>query len=437
MSLKLFNAIEKQLKDLKIIDNKLSIYLCGPTVYNHVHIGNIRPIVIFDVLLRLLRTFKVNVTFVHNITDIDDKIIKQAKLENKTELELSDYYFYHYKEILSQLNISKGIFFPKVSDHMGGIVKYIEFLVKKGFAYKSGGDVYFSIDKIKDYGSLSNKTLHNLEVGSRVEENKNKKNPLDFVLWKETKAGLNWKTKFSYGRPGWHTECSYLIHKYIGNTVDIHGGGVDLKFPHHENENAQNLAICNAPLAKHWLHIGHVTVNDTKMSKSLNNYIYAKDLLEAYGANAVKWFFYQTSYSNPINYADEYIESAEQDIEKILYDMNVFKSYLILNKAIRPIMLNPSIYSHLLNDLNIPNTITYINSELKNAHIALRDQDYQKLNIKYNIIYSLLTVLGIEFTDVHTPENIEILFKWHNLKSQRNFVQADVLRKELIKNKLI
>lgn len=435
--MKLYNSILKKHVDLKIINNKLSIYLCGPTVYNHVHIGNIRPIIVFDVLLRLLRTFKVDVTFIHNITDIDDKIIKQAKLENKTELELSNYYFIHYKEILEKLNISKGIYFPKVSDHIGGIVKYIETLKKRGFAYVSNGDVYFNVGKIKDYGFLSNKNINELEVGARIEENKNKKSPYDFVLWKKTSIGINWKTDFSYGRPGWHTECAYLIHKYIGETADIHGGGVDLKFPHHENENAQNIGICNSPLAKHWLHVGHLTINDTKMSKSLNNYVYAKDLLEIYGPNAIRWFFYKTSYSNPINYADEYIESANEEIEKIVYDTNVFKSYLIISDSLRPIMLNPKIFENLLNDLNTPNTVTFINQEIKAAHIALREKEYNTLNLKYNIIFTLLNVLGIDIKEIHTNENIELLKRWDKLKEERNFVQADVLRKELLKNKLI
>lgn len=435
--MKLYNSILKKNLDLKIINNKLSIYLCGPTVYNHVHVGNIRPIVVFDVLLRLLRTFKVDVTFIHNITDIDDKIIKQAKLENKTELELSNYYFIHYKEILDKLNISKGIYFPKVSDHIGGIVKYIETLKKRGFAYVSNGDVYFNVSKIKDYGFLSNKNIKELEIGSRVEENKNKKNPHDFVLWKKTSIGINWKTDFSFGRPGWHTECAYLIHKYIGEIADIHGGGVDLKFPHHENENAQNIGICNSPLAKHWMHIGHLTVNDTKMSKSLNNYIYAKDLINLYGANAIRWFFYQTSYSNPINYADEYIENAKEEIEKIVYDTNVFKSYLIINDSLRPIMLNPQIFEHLLNDLNTPNTITFINQEIKGAHIALREKEFNTLNLKYNVVFTLLNVLGIHIDEIHSNENIELLKRWDKLKNERNFVQADVLRKELLKNKLI
>ncbi|WP_412032275.1 cysteine--tRNA ligase [Malacoplasma muris] len=435
--MKLFSSIEKKNKAIKIMNNKLSIYVCGPTVYNHVHIGNIRPIVVFDVLLRLLRTFKVDVNFVHNITDIDDKIIKQAKLENKTELEIGNYYLEHYKSILEKLNISKGIYFPKVSEHIGGIVKYIEFLVKKGFAYKVDGDVYFSIDKIKDYGIISNKYINDLEVGARIEENKSKKSPFDFVLWKETKSGLNWKTKFSYGRPGWHTECAYLINKYIGRSVDIHGGGVDLKFPHHENENAQNIALCNVPIAKNWVHVGHLTINDTKMSKSLNNCVYVKDLLEIYSGNAIRWFFYQTGYSNPINYADEYMEQAEEDISKIIDDINMFKSYLIINNELRPVMLSPSIFELLLNDLNIPNTITFINAEIKNAHIALRQKEYDTLNLKYNILYTLLNVLGINIENIHTDQNIDLLLKWDKLKSDRNFVQADVLRKELIRNKLI
>lgn len=435
--MKIFNPLENKFNKIKIKNNKLSIYLCGPTVYNHVHIGNIRPIIVFDVLLRLLRSYKVDVTFIHNITDIDDKIIKQAKLEGKSELELSNYYYEQYIDILNKLNISNGIFMPKVSEHISGIISYIEKIHANGFAYDVNGSVYLSINKINNYGYLSNKSISDLEVGARVEENLEKQNPNDFVLWKKTTVGINWKSSFSYGRPGWHTECSYLISKYIGETVDIHGGGIDLKFPHHENENAQNIALYNKPLAEHWMHIGHLTINYTKMSKSKNNFILAKDLLEKYSSNAIRWFFYQTKYSNPINFEDEYLENAQVEIDKIIYDLNVFKSYLIIKNSLRPVMLNSNIFSDLLNDLNIPNTVTFINSEIKKANSALRDKDFDLLNIKYNIIYTLLNVLGIKIVDIHTDNWIEMLTKWDKLKMQKNYVQADVLRKELIKNKLL
>lgn len=435
--MKIYNSIEKKNVELRIINNKVSIYLCGPTVYNHVHIGNIRPIIIFDVLTRVLRIFKVDVTFIHNITDIDDKIIAQSKIEQKKELELSNYYFLHYKNILDKLNISKGIYFPRVSEHISGIIKYTEELFNKNIAYEVNGNLYFSINKIPNYGSISNKKISELEIGARIEENNEKKDPFDFVIWKKTTEGIRWKSNFSYGRPGWHTECVYLINKYIGKTVDIHGGGVDLKFPHHENENAQNMGMFNKELAKHWMHIGHLTVNETKMSKSKNNYIYAKDILEVYSANAIRWFFYQTKYSNPINFEDEYLQNANDEIEKILYDMNIFKSYLIINDSLRPIMLNAMIFDDLLNDLNIPNTITFINQELKNAHKALRENEFSLLNMKYNIVFTLLYVLGISVNEIHNEKNINDLIKWNKLKNEKNYVQADVLRKELIKNKLL
>lgn len=437
--MKLYNAIKKEYVNLEIINNNISIYLCGPTVYNHVHVGNIRPIITFDVLHRLLKQKNINVNFVHNITDIDDKIIKQAAKEKVSELGLSNYYYEKYLEILKKLNIDLTIKMPKVSDHINGIINYIEQIQQKGFAYQVDGDVYFKTLNILNYGSLSNKKTDELEVGSRVADNNKKLSPFDFVLWKQTNEGINWDTMFSKGRPGWHTECSYLISQYIGKQVDIHGGGVDLKFPHHENENAQNIAINDCELAKHWIHVGHLNIDNNKMSKSLNNFILAKDILSKYSSNDIRWFFYQTNYANPINFTNQAIDSAKQSIENILYSLNIFKSYLILENKFN--MINnidkDNLFSSLLNDLNFPNAVSDINKIVKEANTLLRQKEYDKLNIKVNELILYLDVMGITYRDDHSEENIELLKKWNEYKNNKDFEKSDLLRKELIYKKLI
>ena len=238
-------------KDIVFDQKKITIYNCGPTVYNDVHIGNVRPIVTMDVLYRFAKFMGIDVYYTHNITDVDDKIINRSKEENRDEKELANYYYEQYLKILDALNIKKMDLMPKVTDNINDIIKFVKLLVDKKKAYVVDGDVYFDLTQVKDYGSVSHQKIENLLEGVRKEKDDKKHYPLDFVLWKKTKEGINWKTEWNdHGRPGWHTECVVLINKYIGDQVDIHGGGVDLKFPHHENENAQNLAAYNKPLAK-------------------------------------------------------------------------------------------------------------------------------------------------------------------------------------------
>lgn len=418
----------------------LNIYVCGPTVYNHVHLGNIRPIIAFDVLNRTLKELGYEVNFVHNITDIDDKIIKKAKEENKSELEISSFYTGKYFDILDKLNIDKSnISFPKVSENIKNIIEYIELLVNKGFAYFIDGDVYFRTSKIKDYGKVSGMQIDELEDGSRIDQNNKKENVKDFTLWKKTDVGLNWETKYSNGRPGWHTECAVLINKYFNQQANIHGGGVDLKFPHHENENAQNIAINNKPIAKLWMHVGHLNIDNTKMSKSLNNFVLAKDLLEKFNSNTIRWFFYQTSYSNPINYTYDLLTKLESEVESIINSLNSFKSYCILNNEFNEnLNFDKYFLNSLLDDLNFPNTISFIAEKIKEANLLLRKKEYKQLNnLYFNIKYLLTNILGLQIKDIHSKENIEILLEWNKLKNDKKFDEADKKREILIKQKLI
>lgn len=437
--MKIFEHISKQAIDVSVDNKNVRMYVCGPTVYNHVHIGNIRPIITFDVLNRLLKTLGYNVTFIHNITDIDDKIIKKAKEENKNESEISEYYAAEYKKILNLLNIDESnMHFPKVSENIDKIENYVKKIVDNGFAYIVDGDVYFRTSKVLNYGEVSNKKVDELEVGEKSSSNEKKENEKDFVLWKKTTEGLNWETQFSVGRPGWHTECSCLIDEYFKDQVDIHGGGVDLKFPHHENENAQNVAVNNKPISRIWMHVGHLNIDDQKMSKSLNNFILAKNLLENYDANFVRWFFYQTSFTNPINFTYENIENAKLNLSNIIKSLNTFKSYLIIEEQLKVIEFDKNKLNGFENDFNFPNLISLVNEEIKKGNTLLRNKNYVELNsIYFNIHYLLTMVLGIKIENIHNNESIELLKKWNQFKLEKNYTEADEYRKKLIERNLI
>lgn len=431
---KLYNSQNKEY--VEITEKDISIYNCGPTVYNHIHIGNARPLVTFDVLNRLFLHLNKNVKYVLNITDIDDKIISEAKKEGKSELELSNYYTQQYFHIKDALNILPMIN-PKVSDNIDGIIKYIETLIDKGSGYfDETGDVYFDVSKISTYGSVSNQNPQDLISGIRIKSDKNKKSPNDFVLWKKTNDGIQWDSKWFKGRPGWHTECSYLINNLIGKQVTIHGGGMDLKFPHHENENAQNLALFGCDLAKVWMHIGMININNEKMSKSLNNFILVKDILNKYSYQALRWFFYQSSYANPLNYNDEIMNQMEYEINKFKKSINLAKNYLIIenrNFEFDKLNVNKNVIDYLSDNLNLINSITEIYAINKKMNIAIRENNLEGVQSSLNELIGSLKIMGIEFENLHDNEAIDLIKKWYIEHKNRNYENADKFRDELIK----
>ncbi len=430
--MKLMNSSTKQLVDLN--KKEINIYNCGPTVYNHIHIGNARPLVVFDVLYRFLLSQGVKVNYVLNITDIDDKIIKKALETNKPELEVSEYYFQEYSKIKSRLNTLEMIN-PKVSDNIDGIISFIGDLIDKDYAYNVNGDIYFDTSKVKEYGCVSNNNTEDLQIGNRIASVEDKRNPNDFILWKQTKEGIKWNTPWSLGRPGWHTECVYLINKYLGNKIDIHGGGMDLKFPHHENENAQNLAHNDCHLADIWLHIGMININNEKMSKSLNNFILVKDILDTYTYQALRWFFYQTSYSNPLNYSDEIMNNMQQEVNKIEKQLNQAKTNLILNSyniTENQTLLSSDFIDELNKNLNLTNATTVLLKVLKQLNQAIRAKEFDQANELYNIAKNELRVLGIEFEDKFNNETLKLISDYKDAVQQKDFSVADNIREKLI-----
>ena len=406
-------------KKIKLNFKKITIYNCGPTVYNHIHIGNLRPLVIFDVLYRYLLYQNKHVRYVHNLTDIDDKIVNVAQQKKTTEKKITQKYIRAYLKIFKDLNIKKMIT-PKVSDYINEIIKYIQKLISAKVAYNIKGNVYFAIKKIKNYGTISHKNIKQLLNGVRIKNKLEKKFPLDFTLWKKTNIGLNWKNPFSLekGRPGWHTECCVLINKLIGQQVTIHGGGIDLKFPHHENENAQNQGLFKKNLAKIWMHIGHVNVDGKKMAKSSNNYVLVKDIVTKQNTNGIRWFFYKTKYENPINYSKNNLIDAINEIDKITKNLAMIKTILIANNKFKEINQNKltKVFCQTLDDdLNLPNAIMIISDNLKEINISFRQKNYQKTLKFYWEIINELNVLGITMKNYDHNKNLHLIQQWKKI----------------------
>lgn len=297
---------------------KVGMYVCGPTVYNYIHLGNARPIVVFDAVRRYFKYAGYDVTYVQNFTDVDDKIIRRANEEGISAGEVADKYIAAYFEDVRALNVLSADVHPRVTEHMPQIISFVERLVEVGAAYEVNGDVYFAVDKFADYGKLSGRDLEDMLAGARVQIGDQKRNPMDFALWKAAKPGEpSWPSPWGEGRPGWHIECSVMSREYLGEGFDVHGGGADLIFPHHENEIAQAEACCGGTFVRYWLHNGFITVNDEKMSKSLGNFFLLREILEKFPGDVVRFFLLNTHYRSPIDFDDEKLQIAAKSLGRI------------------------------------------------------------------------------------------------------------------------
>ncbi len=331
--MKIYNTLSNKLEEfIPIEQGKVKLYVCGPTVYNYIHIGNARPIIVFDVLARYFKYKNYEVDYVQNFTDVDDKIIKRANEENLTTEEIANKYIQGFFEDIEKLNILKDIKRPKVTENMPEIIEIIEKLIKDGYAYEKDGNVFFDVKKYEDYGKLSNQKIDELEAGARVDIMQIKNNPLDFALWKKKKDNEPyWESPWGQGRPGWHIECSAMSRKFLGDNFDIHGGGQDLIFPHHENEIAQSKCAYDGHFAKYWMHNGFIQVNGDKMSKSLGNFFLLREVLEKFSGNIVRLFIVSTHYRKPINFSIENIEDSKNTLQNIVSSMNRFSEILKIN----------------------------------------------------------------------------------------------------------
>lgn len=438
--MKIYNSYTDSLEEFKsIYPNKVGMYVCGPTVYNYIHIGNARPVVFFDTVRRYFESKNMEVTFVSNFTDVDDRIIQKAIDENKPEKEISSYYINAFLEDVKSLNCKMDYIKPKVTKYMNHIIDYIKSLVDKGYAYVVEGDVYFRVSKIKDYGALSNREIDDLISGSRVDVNTLKENPLDFTLWKKTNEGINFDSPFSKGRPGWHTECVAMIDDIFGEKIDIHGGGMDLKFPHHENEIAQAKATHNHQVANYWMHNGRLSFKDVKMSKSLGNVILVKDVKEKM---ALRYFLLSTHYRAPLNYSDEtftmYIKEwnkLENTLKSLFFKLDINdKLDIDINIVNEDIAKEINNFKDAMdNDFNTANAITALQSVLRLTNVNIRKKDnYDLLNQLYKSIIYMINIIGLHVElNPLSKENRNLYNAWQLARQNKDFNKADELRKTL------
>lgn len=435
--MKIFNSYTNKLEEfIPIHKGNVNMYVCGPTVYNYIHIGNARPVIFFDTVRNYFEFRGYKVKFVSNFTDVDDKIITKAIELEVTEREITEKYIAAFLTDVEKVNSSTDYIKPRVTEYMDHIIEYIGILIDKGFAYKVDGDVYFRVGNVKDYGALSNRKIDDLIVGARIEINNKKENPLDFTLWKKTKVGIQFDAPFGRGRPGWHTECVAMIDDVFGEQIDIHGGGSGLMFPHHENEIAQSKVLNNHSLAKYWMHNGLLNIGESKMSKSEGEVILVKDL--DVNPNGFRLFTLSTHYRSPINYTDEALDVYVKEWEKILRTYSALFLKLDLNdkldssSKIDPDLLD--IYKEFLaamdNDFNTANAITAMQNLNKKSNQLLRSNAEDEVLLSaLNLFNDFFKVLGLKTNKKRlTKEDKKTYLLWNKARTEKDFDSADKYR---------
>lgn len=445
MEIRIYNSLTNQIESFKPInEGKVSMYVCGPTVYNFVHIGNMRPVVVFDTFRRFLTYIGYDVKYVSNYTDVDDKIIKRAIELNMPESEVTKMYIEAFEEDLKNINALKPNVTPRVTEYMNQIIDFIDRLVKNGSAYVVDGDVYFRVEKIKDYGKLSNTRIEDLLVGARIDENSKKESPLDFTLWKHTDIGIKWDSPWSKGRPGWHTECVVMINSLFKNGhIDIHGGGFDLKFPHHENEIAQSEAINHHAIANYWMHNGFININNEKMSKSLGNVVTAHDALKKYGGNSVRLLLISTHYRAPVNFSEDLLLANAKELTKITNVMKQLAVLLQLNDIgldgkcatyIEPFL------NTLADDLNTANALSELYNVIRQANQAMRTKevDLKLLEQLFATIRDEVSILGLNIAyPTLNNDDKKLLIEYNLAKANKDYATSDSIRSKLIERNIL
>lgn len=456
----LYNTLTRQKQEFIPIDkNEVKIYACGPTVYNYIHVGNARPLCVFDVLRRYLEHRGYSVKFVQNFTDIDDKIIARAATEKSDYRSISEKYIKEYDIDAQGLNIKKPTFQPRATENIKEIVQIIAELIDKGFAYPKSGDVYFNMKAFKEYGKLSKQSIDELKAGARIEVDNEKLDVLDFALWKASKPDEPyWDSPWGKGRPGWHIECSAMAIKYLGETIDIHCGGQDLIFPHHENEIAQSECFTGKKFANYWLHNGYININNKKMSKSLKNFFTIREVAEVYGYEPVRYLMIASHYRSPINYSEDIIKQCKLSLDR-LYNFKQNMEFLLgKNKTIVSTSqaeneieqeierYKNKFYASMEDDLNTADALAAIFEMVRYVNVRIKGEDilsYPEIKKIYDLFISLTGVLGIlyntqEMSDTIRQEEIEKLIELRNqAKREKNFAEADRIRNLLKEKKVI
>ncbi|MFU0781991.1 MAG: cysteine--tRNA ligase [Thermoanaerobacterium thermosaccharolyticum] len=447
--MKIYNTLTRKKEEfVPLNDNIVNMYVCGPTVYNFIHIGNARAFIVFDTVRRYLEYKGYKVNYVQNFTDIDDKLIKRSHEENTTVKELADRYIEEYFKDADSLGIKRATVHPRATENIDDIINFIKKLIDKGFAYVLNGDVYYDTTKFKEYGKLSHKNIDELKAGARIEVNEDKKNPTDFVLWKAAKEGEPyWDSPWGKGRPGWHIECSTMSTKYLGKTLDIHAGGPDLIFPHHENEIAQSEAANDAEFARFWMHIGYLNINNEKMSKSKNNFFTVRDITSQYDPEVLRFFMLTSHYRNPINFSHDLLEQSKSGFLRLSNTVDNLR-HLLDDALDRELSDEERAYKEkydeykrrfeeaMDDDFNTADAISVLFEMVRDINTNI-DGNSPKELIEYilDIFLKLSSVLGISYKkrDLLDDEIKKLIEKREEARKAKNWAEADKIRDELKK----
>ncbi len=452
--MKLYNTLTRTKEEfIPIEEGKVKMYVCGPTVYNYIHIGNARPFIIFDTLRRYLEYRGYDVTFVQNFTDVDDKIIKRGHEEQISPEEVANKYINEYFVDADGLGIKRASVHPRVTDNINEIITFVKELEDKGYAYEVNGDVYFDTKKFEGYGKLSKQNQDDLEAGARIEVNSQKRHPMDFVLWKSKKEGEpGWQSPWGEGRPGWHIECSVMSNRYLGETIDIHAGGQDLAFPHHENEIAQSEARSGKPFSNYWIHNGYININNEKMSKSKGNFFTVRDISKLYDLEIVRFFMLSSHYRNPVNFSDELLSQSKAGLER-LYNAKERAEFIISNLQESSITEDEKSLVEELNsyrtkfvnamedDINTADAISAIFELSRFINTNVSDKSSlefaKKCLDEFNELTSVLNIVNKKQDDILDEEIENLIQKRVEAKKNKDFKLADDIRQELLEKGII
>ena len=452
--MKLYNTLTRTKEEfIPLEEGKVKMYVCGPTVYNYIHIGNARPFIMFDTLRRYLQYKGYDVTFVQNFTDVDDKIIKRGHEEGISPEEVADKYIDEYFVDADGLGIKRADVHPRVTDNIQQIIEFVKDLEDKGYAYEVNGDVYFDNKKFEGSGKLSRQNQDELEAGARIEVNDQKRHPMDFVLWKSKKEGEpGWNSPWGEGRPGWHIECSVMSNRYLGETIDIHAGGQDLAFPHHENEIAQSEARSGKVFSNYWVHNGYININNEKMSKSKGNFFTVRDISKQYDLEIVRFFMLSAHYRNPVNFSDEMLNQAKAGLER-LYNAKEKLEFTISNLSESSIkdeekeLVNEleSYKTKFINamedDLNTADAVSAIFELSKFINTNVNEEsslEFAKMCLdKFNELTEVLNIVNKKNDDILDKDIEDLIQKRTDAKKNKDFKLADDIRQELLNKGII
>ncbi|SDX91766.1 cysteine--tRNA ligase [Paenibacillus sp. CF384] len=448
MSLRIYNTMTREKEIFQSLEpGKVKMYVCGPTVYDYIHIGNARPAIFFDVVRRYLESAAYEVNYVVNFTDVDDKLIRKAEQLGTTVPEVAERFIHAFNENIEGLGIHKATLNPRVTEHMDEIIAFIQSLIDGGHAYENGGDVFFRTSTFPDYGKLSHQNMDELQLGIRIGVDERKESGQDFVLWKAAKPGeIKWDSPWGAGRPGWHIECSAMARKYLGDTLDIHGGGHDLQFPHHECEIAQSESVTGKPLANYWMHNGYININNEKMSKSLGNGITVQEMLTRIKPAVIRYFMLSAHYRSPLNFSDETIAQAENSIERILNSVSNVKHRLSVAVSVpdgaaldqlkeRIAAIREQFNAKMDDDFNTPDAITAMFELVSEANLLLQRSvvSAEELELLLTAFQDFDRVLGLlEAEEELLDADIDALIVQRTeARTSKNWKRADEIRDQL------